>query len=97
CFLGLQFGGIEHSDQVSSFHRSAFIHQQSLNAAFHLCADDYLIRIDRTDEHQIFRVVGGKIVVSRGNHEDDAKKNGEFVASTHERTPDFRNDGIVLI
>ena len=59
-FLRLQLRGIENGDQVSGFHRSAFIHQQPLDAAFHLCADDYLIRVDRADQHQVLGMVGGE-------------------------------------
>ena len=89
-FLRLQFGGIEHRDQVSRLYRRAFIHQQFLDAAFHLRADDHLVRVDRADQHQIFGMVGGESIIDRGDHEDDAEKNEEAVASTHLRTPDLR-------
>jgi len=51
---------IEHGDQITGLHRRAFIHQQFLNAAFHLRADNHLIRVDRADQHQVFGVVGGE-------------------------------------
>ena len=89
-FLRLQFRRIENRDQVSGLHRRAFIHQQPLDAAFHLRADDHLVGVDRADQHQIFRMVGGESVVNCGDHKDDADKNEEAVASTHVRTPDLR-------
>ena len=60
-FLGLQFGRIEDRDQFAGFHRRSFIHQQFLNAAFHLRADDDLVGIHRADQHQILGMIGGKV------------------------------------
>ena len=86
-FLRLQFRGIEHGNQISGFHRSAFIDQQFLNAALHLRTHDDLIRVDCTDQHQVRRVFRGKKIISRGNYEDDSEKNKKFVTRAHEQTP----------
>ena len=85
--LRLQLGWIEHGDQIPSLHRRALIHQQLLDAAFDLRADDYLVGIDRADQHQVARVVGGEKVVRRGNHEDDSEKDKETITRAHERAP----------
>ena len=50
--LRLQFRRIEDRDQISRLHRSAFIHQQFLDAAFDLRADDHLVRVDGADQDQ---------------------------------------------
>ena len=71
------------------FHRSAFVHQQFLDAPFHLRADDHLIRIYRTHQHQVFRMIDGEKIVDGGDHENNSQQNKKSVASAHRRTPVF--------
>ncbi len=85
--LRLQFGGVEHGDEISGFDRRALIHQQLLDAAADLRTHDHLVRIDRADQHQVPRVVGGQKVVGRGNHKDDSEKDKKFITRAHERAP----------
>ncbi len=85
--LRLQFRRIEHRNQISGFHRRAFVHQQFLDAASHLRAHDHLVGVDRADQHQVARVVGGKVVVGRGDREDDSEKNKKLITRAHERAP----------
>ena len=85
--LRLQLRWIEHGNQIPGLHRCAFIHQQFLDASFHLRADDDLIGVHCSDQHEIREWSVEKIVVDRGDHKNDAEKNKETVASTHERAP----------
>ena len=78
--LRLQFRWIEDRDQVSGLHRRSFVHQQFLNTAFYLRADDDLVRVDCSDEDQITRMIGREKVVGRGDDKNDSEKNEELVA-----------------
>src|ERR1700688_1634873 len=86
-FLRLQLRRIENGYQIADLHRRAFVDEQFLDAALHLRADDHLIRIDCSDQHQIFGMVRGEKIVDQRDDEDDAEKNEEPVAGAHWRAP----------
>src|ERR1700680_228897 len=91
-FLRLQLRRIENGYQIADLHRRAFVDEQFLDAALDLRADDHLIRIDCSDQHQILGMVGGEKIVDRRDDKDDPEKNEEAVTSTHLGTPDLRDD-----
>src|SRR5579864_28755 len=85
--LRLEFRRIENGDQVSRLHWRTFIHKQFLDTAFHLCADNDLVGVDGSDQHQIAGMICGKKVVRCGNDEDDAEKHEKTIARAHRRAP----------
>ena len=81
--LRLELRGIEHCDQVSSLYLCSFIDEQFCEPALHLRADDDLIRIDGTDQHQVFRTGRGQEVISQCRGADDGEKDENAVTAVH--------------
>ena len=52
AFLGFQFRGIQHGNQLALLNMRAFVHQKLLQASGHLRAHDDLVGIYRADQHR---------------------------------------------
>src|SRR5436309_14976271 len=81
--LRLELRRLEHCDQISSRYLCSFIDEQFCEPALHLRADDDLIRIDGTDQHQVFRTGRGQEVVSQCRGADDGGKDENSVTDVH--------------